>query len=136
MNKSRLEISDLQALQPTADSIQLVETQTLRTKSKYHSKFYEFDVNSSLAGGASYGQIHNPSFNARDGLVFHLNQHLQFTNVSAYAEFSKAFVTEETLYLNVYGTPTLKEGGLPKTTATLNKTIALSGKNLQAHNHH
>lgn len=127
VKKARLEISELQALAPTADSIHMVETQTLRTNSSYHSKFYSFQANASLAGEEPYGEITNPEFHAKDGLVFHLDQHLQFSNVSAYAEFSKAFVMEETFYLNVYAKPHLKEGGLPKISATFNKTIPLTG---------
>lgn len=130
VKKARIELSLLSAYSPTPNSIHMIENMTLKTNSSYHAKFWSFQAEASLAGQAPYANITNPEFHARNNLLFHLDQVLNLTNTTAYAEFSKAFVMEETFYLNVYGKPKLKEGALPKVTATFNKTVPLTGKPL------
>lgn len=68
-----------------------------------------------------------PKTQAEDGAVIDVNTDLTFANSDAVTNFTKAVLGTESFELNIYGRPDLKEGPLPTSTVTFNKTVAMNG---------
>lgn len=113
---------------PTPESFELDQLQILGSKSHYHPKIYEFDADVSLAGApAPFTTVTVPEVRSEDGVEIHLQQKVDLTDASAFGDFATAVMLNEEVSLNIHGRPGLKEGGLPKTTVTYNKTVAMKG---------
>lgn len=114
---------------PTPDSFDLHQTQTLGTNSSYHPWIYSFNSTVSLAGAsAPFAFIPVPKVKSKNGAEIVIDDRVQLANISAFSDFCKATMLNEEVSLNVYGKPELKEGGLPKTKVTYNKTVTMKGK--------
>ncbi|CAI7616028.1 unnamed protein product [Penicillium glandicola] len=130
VNDSTLEIQEMVITDPTPDSIQLEQKQVLGTDSSYHPEIYAFDAAVSLAGAADpFAYVTVPAVKSNDGAVINLEQTVDLTDVSAFGDYATAVMLNEEVSLNIYGKPKLKEGGLPKTTVTYNKTVVMKGLN-------
>lgn len=68
-----------------------------------------------------------PRLQAEDGAVIDVNTDLTLDNSDAVTDFTKAVLGTEKFELNIYGRPDLKEGPLPTSTVTFNKTVAMNG---------
>ena len=68
-----------------------------------------------------------PQSVADDGAVINVNTDLALDNSDAVTDFTKAVLGTESFELNFYGRPQLKEGPLPTSTVTFNKTVTMNG---------
>lgn len=68
-----------------------------------------------------------PRLQAEDGAVIVVDTDLALNNSDAVTDFTKAVLGTEKFELNIYGRPDLKEGPLPTSTVTFNKTVAMNG---------
>lgn len=68
-----------------------------------------------------------PRVQAEDGAVIVVDTDLALNNSDAVTNFTKAVLGTEKFELNIYGRPDLKEGPLPTSTVTFNKTVAMNG---------
>ncbi|KAJ5780341.1 hypothetical protein N7457_005501 [Penicillium paradoxum] len=130
VNDSTLEIKEMIVSDPTPESIQLEQFQIIGTDSPFHPKIYEFDAEVSLSGASTpFGTVVVPAVKSKDGAEVHVEQKLDLTDVDAFGEYNKAVMLNEEFSMNVYGKPGLKQGALPKTTVTYNKTVTMKGLN-------
>ncbi|KAJ9327833.1 hypothetical protein DTO027B5_3632 [Paecilomyces variotii] len=130
ISDSTLNITQLMISNPTPDSFDLHQTQTLGTNSSYHPWIYSFNSTVSLAGAsAPFAFIPVPKVKSKNGAEIVIDDRVQLANVSAFSDFCKATMLNEEVSLNVYGKPELKEGGLPKTKVTYNKTVTMKALN-------
>jgi hypothetical protein len=129
INDSTLEIKEMIISDPTPESFVLDQTQVIGTHSIFHPTIYAFDATVSLLGAASaFATVRVPQVKANDGTVVHISQSLDLSDVGAFGGFATAVMQNEEIKLNIYGKPDLKEGGLPKTDVTYNKTVTMKGK--------
>lgn len=68
-----------------------------------------------------------PQTQAEDGVVIDVDADLTFNNSDAVLNFTKAVLGTDSFELNVYGKPDLKEGPLPTSQVTFNKTVTMNG---------
>jgi hypothetical protein len=114
---------------PTPDSFQLNQTQVLGSKSPYHPQIYEFEAVVSLLGAAApFTTVRVPGVKSVDGVEIHVEQKVDLSDAAAFGDYATAVMLNEEVSLNIYGTPGLKQGALPKTTVTYNKTVVMKGK--------
>jgi hypothetical protein len=113
---------------PTPDSFQLNQTQVLGSKSSYHPQIYEFDAEVSLGGAAApFTTVTVPGVKSEDGAEIHVQQKVALSDSDAFGDYATAVMMNEEVSLNIYGRPGLKQGALPKTTVTYNKTVVMKG---------
>lgn len=112
---------------PTPNSFHLQETQVIGSSSAFKPNIYSFGAAISLLGGAPFITVQIPKFKAHDGVQVDVDQDVNITDVAAFTEFSKAVMLNEEIQMNVYGKADLKEGSLPKTKITYNKTTTIKG---------
>jgi hypothetical protein len=112
---------------PTPDSFHLDQTQILGSKSSYHPQIYAFDAAVSLGGAAAFATVTVPGVKSEDGAEIHVEQDVALSDSDAFGDFATAMMVNEEVELNIYGRPGLKEGSLPKTTVTYNKTVVMKG---------
>ncbi|KAJ5754017.1 uncharacterized protein N7511_008170 [Penicillium nucicola] len=130
VNDSTLNITEMVISNPTPDSFQLNQTQVLGSKSPYHPHIYEFDAAVSLAGAAApFTTVRVPGVKSVDGVQIHVDQMVDLSDTAAFGDYATAVMLNEQVELNIYGTPGLKQGALPKTTVTYNKTVVMKGLN-------
>ncbi|KAJ5970500.1 uncharacterized protein N7479_000418 [Penicillium vulpinum] len=129
VNDSTLDITEMIISNPTPESFQLEQRQVLGTHSSYHPEIYSFDSEVSLAGADSFAHVTVPAVKSKDGAEIHFEQKVNLTDAPAFTEYTTAVMLNEEVSLNIYGRPGLKEGGLPKTTVTYNKTVVMKGLN-------
>lgn len=127
VNDSTLDITEMILSNPTPESFHLEQRQVLGSKSSYHPQIYAFDSEVSLAGEAPFAHVTVPAVKSKDGAVIHFEQNVALTNATAFADYTTAVMLNEEVSLNIYGRPGLKQGGLPKTTVTYNKTVVMKG---------
>lgn len=130
VNDSTLKITEMVLSDPTPESFHLEQSQVLGSDSSYHPQIYAFNSSVSLAGAADpFAYINVPAVKSKDGAEIHLEQNVDLADASAFGDFTTAVVLNEEVSLNIYGRPELKQGGLPKTTVTYNKTVVMKGLN-------
>ncbi|PYI00896.1 hypothetical protein BO78DRAFT_401733 [Aspergillus sclerotiicarbonarius CBS 121057] len=129
VNNSNLTVTMMDISDPSPSSFTLNQTQVIGTNSSYHPTMYSFSGAVSLAGLAAFAHVQIPKFNAHNGVVVEVDQRVNLTNVTAFADFCRAAIMSEEFQLNVYGRQGLKEDSLPKTTVTYNHTATMKGFN-------
>jgi hypothetical protein len=118
---------------PTPESFQLNQTQVLGSKSSYHPQIYEFEAEVALGGGAApFATVTVPGVKSEDGAEIHVNQKVALSDSDAFGDFATAVMVNKEVSMNIYGRPGLKQGALPKTTVTYNKTVVMKGGYLDA----
>lgn len=115
---------------PTPESFRLEQNQVLGSDSSYHPQIYAFNSSVSLAGNDPFAYVTVPAVKSKDGAEIHFKQDVALTDASAFADFTTAVMLNEEISMNIYGRPGLKQGGLPKTTVTYNKTVVMKGMSL------
>jgi N-acetyl-gamma-glutamylphosphate reductase len=129
VNKSTLNITGLVFSNPTPTSIHINQTQVLGNKAIYHPTIYAFNATIMLVGAtAPLATVAIPQTEAEDGVVIDVDTDLTFDNSDAVMNFTKAVLSTESFGLNVYGKPDLKEGPLPTSQVTFNKTVTMNGR--------
>ncbi|RAL02376.1 DUF3712 domain-containing protein [Aspergillus ibericus CBS 121593] len=129
VNESNLTVSMMDLSDPSPTSFVLNQTNIIGTNSSFHPTIYSFSGGVSLAGLAAFAHVQIPKFNAHNGVVVEVNQRVNLTNETAFADFCRAAIMSEEFQLNVYGRPGLKQGGLPKKPVTYNHTATMKGFN-------
>ncbi|RAL12119.1 uncharacterized protein BO97DRAFT_71238 [Aspergillus homomorphus CBS 101889] len=129
IDKSTLSITSMQISDPSPNSFHLKETQILGSSSAFKPNIYSFGAAISLLGSAPFITVQIPNFKAHDGVQVDVDQGVNITDTAAFAEFSKAVILNKEIQLNVYGKADLKEGSLPTTKITYNKTTTIKGLN-------
>lgn len=128
VNKATLNITNLVFSNPSPTSIHINQTQVLGNKAIYHPTIYGFNATIMLVGAtAPLATLAVPQTEAEDGAIIVVNTDLSFANSDAVTNFTKAVLGTESFELNIYGRPDLKEGPLPTSTVTFNKTVAMNG---------
>lgn len=129
VNDSTLSITSMVISDPTPESFQLNQTQVLGSDSSYHPQIYAFDAAISLLGAAApFTTVRVPGVKSKDGAEVEVIQNVDLSDVGAFGDFATAVMLNEEVSLNIYGKPELKEGGLPKTTVTYDKTVTMKGQ--------
>lgn len=132
VNDSTLDITEMVISDPTPDSFQLNQTQVIGSHSSYHPEIYAFDAAVSLAGAAApFATVRVPGVKSKDGAEVEVSQAVDLSDADAFGDYAKAVMLNEEVSLNIYGKPGLKEGSLPKTTVTYDKTVTMKGKPLR-----
>lgn len=132
VNDSTLDITEMVISDPTPESFQLNQTQVIGSHSSYHPEIYAFDAAVSLAGAAAaFATVRVPGVKSKDGAVVEVAQKVDLSDADAFGDYAKAVMLNEEVSLNIYGKPGLKEGSLPKTTVTYDKTVTMKGKPLR-----
>ncbi|KAJ5519963.1 hypothetical protein N7463_000416 [Penicillium fimorum] len=127
---STLNITEMIISNPTPESFHLEQRQVIGTDSAFHPQIYSFDSAVSLAGAAEpFAHVAVPPVKSKDGAELHFEQKVDLSDASAFKDYNTAVMLNEEVLLNVYGRPGLKQGGLPKTTVTYNKTVVMKGLN-------
>ncbi|KAJ5390826.1 uncharacterized protein N7496_001894 [Penicillium cataractarum] len=130
VNDSTLNVTSMVIADPTPDSFHLTQTQVIGSHSSYHPKIYSFLASVSLLGAASaFTSVQVPEVQSKDGAEVNVDQVVDLSNADAFGDFAQAVMLNEEVEMNIYGRPGLKEGGLPKTTVTYNKTVTMKGLN-------
>ncbi|PYH49986.1 DUF3712 domain-containing protein [Aspergillus saccharolyticus JOP 1030-1] len=129
INESTLNITSMAISDPTPNSFHLRETQVIGSDSAFKPNIYSFGAAISLLGGAPFITVQIPKFKAHDGVEVDVDQDVNITDTTAFAEFCKAVLLNEEIQMNVYGKADLKEGSLPETKITYNKTTSIKGLN-------
>ncbi|KAH8700683.1 hypothetical protein BGW36DRAFT_357336 [Talaromyces proteolyticus] len=130
VNDSTLNVTQLVFSDPAPNTIHVNQTQVLGNKAIYHPKIFAFNASLGLAGAAApVAYVMVPQIQAEDGAIINVDTTLQLYNLDATTEFTKAVLTSETFYLNIYGKPELKEMVLPTSQVTFNKTVPMKGLN-------
>ncbi|KAJ5124073.1 uncharacterized protein N7515_007898 [Penicillium bovifimosum] len=130
VNDSTLQIKSMIISDPTPESFHLDQQQILGTDSSYHPKIYEFDAEVSLGGAdGPFATVTVPEVKSKDGAEIHVVQKVDLTDVDAFGDFNVAVMLQEELDLRIKGKPGLKQGGLPKTHVTYDKTVTMKGLN-------
>ncbi|PWY86850.1 hypothetical protein BO70DRAFT_360560 [Aspergillus heteromorphus CBS 117.55] len=129
VNKSTLSVSKMVISDPSPTSFILNQTNVIGTNSSFHPTFYSFAAAISLAGGAAFSQVQVPQFRSHNDVNVPIDQRVNVTDQTAFAEFCKAVILSEEFEMNVYGKPNMKEGGLPTEGVTYNKTTTMKGLN-------
>lgn len=128
VNDSTLEIKSMVIKNPTPETFELDQLQILGSDSQFHPKIYEFDADISLGGAAApFTTVTVPQVKSKDGAEIHVQQKVDLTDADAFGDYATAVMLNEEVSLNIYGRPDLKEGGLPTTTVTYNKTVVMKG---------
>lgn len=114
---------------PTPNSFHLMQTQVIGSHSSYHPKIYSFLASVSLLGSAhAFTSVQVPEVQSKDGAEVNVDQIVDLSNADAFGDFAQAVMLNENVELNIYGRPDLREGSLPKTTVTYNKTVSMKGE--------
>ncbi|CAG8361674.1 unnamed protein product [Penicillium salamii] len=130
VNDSTLEIKQMVISEPTPETFHLNQTQILGSKSSYHPQIYAFDADVSLGSAeAPFAMVTVPGVKSNDGAEIHVDQHVDLSDSDAFGDFATAVMMNKEVSLNIYGRPGLREGSLPKTTVTYNKTVSMKGLN-------
>ncbi|OJJ47923.1 hypothetical protein ASPZODRAFT_131533 [Penicilliopsis zonata CBS 506.65] len=129
VNKSTLNVTSMVVTNPTPESFHIDQVQVIGSHVAYHPQLYAFNASISLAGAASFASALIPAVKAINGATVTVNQELDVTSLSAFTDFTTAFLLNEEVGLNIYGKPHLKLGGLPEITVTYNKTATMKGLN-------
>lgn len=128
VNDSTLNITSMIISNPMPDSFSLEQTQVIGSHSSFHPQIYAFDAAVSLLGAAvPFVTVHVPGVKSKDGAELVVQQTVDLSDASAFGDYATAVMLNEEVSLNIYGKPGLKEGGLPKTTVTYNKTVTMKG---------
>jgi hypothetical protein len=128
-NDSTLNVTSMTIADPTPDSFHLLQTQVIGSHSSYHPKIYSFLASVSLLGSAqAFTSVQVPEVQSKDGAQVNVDQIVDLSNAGAFGDFAQAVMLNEEIEMNIYGRPGLREGSLPKTTVTYNKTITMKGK--------
>lgn len=129
VNDSTLNVTSMVIADPTPNSFHLTQTQVIGSHSSYHPKIYSFLASVSLLGSAhAFASVQVPEVQSKDGAEVNVDQDVDLSNADAFGDFAQAVMLNEEVEMNIYGRPGLKEGGLPKTTVTYNKTVTMKGK--------
>lgn len=130
VNDSTLNITSMTIANPTPTSFHLIQNQVLGSHSAFHPKIYSFLASVSLLGAANaFTSVQVPEVQAKDGAAVDVDQVVDLSNAGAFGDFATAVMLNEEIKLNIYGTPVLQQGSLPKTTVTYNKTVTMKGLN-------
>ncbi|KAJ5103916.1 hypothetical protein N7532_004445 [Penicillium argentinense] len=130
VNDSTLDITSMVISDPTPDSFQLNQTQVIGSDSSYHPQIYAFNAAVSLAGAAApFTTVRVPGVKSEDGAEIEVVQKVDLSDVDAFGDYAKAVMLNEEVSLNIYGEPELRQGSLPKTKVTYNKTVTMKGLN-------
>ncbi|KAJ5167757.1 uncharacterized protein N7482_003351 [Penicillium canariense] len=130
VNDSTLNVTSMVIANPTPDSFELLQTQVIGSHSSYHPKIYSFLASVSLLGAANpFTSVQVPTVKSKDGATVNVNQTVDLSDAGAFGDFAEAVMLNEEVQLNIYGRPELKEGSLPTTTVTYNKTVTMKGLN-------
>lgn len=114
---------------PTPESFRLEQTQVIGSDSKYHPRIYAFDADVSLGGAAApFTTVRVPEVKSQDGTEVNVSQMVTLSDLGAFGGYAKAVMLSKEVGLNIYGRPDLKEGALPTTTVTYNKTVTMKGE--------
>lgn len=126
---STLNITSMVIADPTPNSFHLMQTQVIGSHSSYHPKIYSFLASVSLLGSAhAFTSVQVPEVQSKDGAEVNVDQIVDLSNADAFGDFAQAVMLNEDVELNIYGRPDLREGSLPKTTVTYNKTVSMKGE--------
>ncbi|KAF3386436.1 hypothetical protein F1880_001218 [Penicillium rolfsii] len=130
VSDSTLNITSMIIANPTPNSFHLMQTQVIGSHSSYHPKIYSFLASVSLLGSAhAFTSVQVPEVQSKDGAEVKVDQVVDLSNADAFGDFAEAVMLNEDIELNIYGRPDLREGSLPKTTVTYNKTVSMKGLN-------
>jgi hypothetical protein len=128
INDSTLDIKEMIITNPTPEAFTLEQTQVIGSDSPWHPKIFEFDSDVSLAGAPKpFSRVTVPSVQSKDGAVINFKQTVALTDAKAFSDYTTAVMLNEEISLNIFGKPDLKQGGLPTTQVTYNKTVVMKG---------
>ncbi|MCJ1416793.1 hypothetical protein MMC32_003131 [Xylographa parallela] len=129
IDNSTLNLTAVSITDPTASSFLIHQASLITSSSAYHPQLDAFNASLALLGQAPYAYITIPALHATATATADVTQVVQIANLTAFAAFTTALLTNEMVSLQVSGTTALHEMAFPATTVTYNKTVQLSGLN-------
>ncbi|WEW58791.1 hypothetical protein PRK78_004259 [Emydomyces testavorans] len=130
VNRSTLNITKMEITDPGPDSFHIKLAQVIGSKSKFHPTLDPFNADVSLRGSSEpFLKLNVPAVKAVDGAASEIDQDVTIPQGDAFTQYSLAVMKQETVEMIIYGKTKLKEGSLPKTTVTYNKTASMKGLN-------
>ena len=133
VNESTLEVTSLTALNPTADSVDIVQEAIVRSQSKFHPTIDAFDAHLALQGHDSYGVVTLPSLVSGDAVPARIEQTLKVTNLEAYTAYNIALLGGKEVTQTLKGSTWLHEGSLPAINVNYDKVVTMKGVQCSDH---
>jgi len=128
INDSRLVLTSQKITNPTADSLDLALTSVLLSSSSNHAQLDAFNGSFYLAGSdAPFATVEIPGFQANNGTIAQIVQHLDIMNMSSLIEYTRTTLQNKNLTVYLRGKGGLKQGSLPKIMVNYNQRIDLVG---------
>ena len=132
INASSLNLVSLELSEPASESIRFKQKATLGSKSSFHPDIDSFNASLSIdePNAKPFAALRIPDLkNVRDGTVIDVDQQEHIHNVTAFTEFNKVLLANETVKLWVKGKPKLHEGKLPTQNVDFNDVVHMKGFN-------
>jgi len=136
VNESSLEITDLEFLEPSSNSLVLTQKAIVHSPSMYTPTLDSFSAGSYLVTNGTYAAepmiyIQMPSIHALhpQSNASAANQLVQFNSLDEVTAYCSAVLSQEEVTSALVGKTTLHEGKLPSTTVHYNKTTTYKGLN-------
>ena len=128
IDDSRLVLISQKITNPTADALNLALTSVLLSDSSNHPQLDAFDGSFYLAGSDTpFATVLVPGFQAINGSVAQITQHLQISNMSSLIGYTQSTLQNRSLTVYLRGKGGLKQGSLPKINVNYNQRIDLVG---------
>lgn len=129
VNRSTLEITEMEITDPAPDSFHIRLTQVIGSKSSHHPNLDAFEAKISLPEKEPFMSLQVPPVKAEDGAIAKIDQDASLPDGDAFAEYALAVMKQEEVKMIVKGKTGLKLGSLPKTTVTYDKTVTMKALN-------
>lgn len=123
-----MEITNLVVINPTPNSIHLVQDAISRSTSPYHPWLDPFNVSIGLLGAPAYGIVGLPGLTSGDHVPVHIEQDVQLIDPDAFADYNVALITSQSIQQTITGSTWLHEGSLPATDVSYNKQPTIVGR--------
>jgi len=129
VNESTIEIKSLTVMNPTANSVQMIQDAVSSSNASFHPWLDPFNVSIALQGAAPYAMMELPGTNSGTAVPVHINQTVEITNLEAFKEYNAALMKSEKITQSINGSTWLHEGSLPADYVSYDKTVDLVGFN-------
>ena len=128
INDSQLVLISQKITNPTADALDLALTSVLLSNSSNHPQLDAFNGSFYLAGSdIPFATVLIPEFQANNGSVAQIMQHLQISNMSSLIGYTQSTLQNKSLTVYLRGKGGLKQGSLQKINVNYNQRIELVG---------
>ena len=127
MDDATIEVTDLQALDPTPTSFHFVQQSLSHSYNMYHPFLEAFNGSLALAGSAPYCLVELAAITSGTSVPAPIDQIVQITDLQAFTDYNTALFSSESIQVRVNGSTWLHEMALPATYVHYDKMASLKG---------